>query len=133
MRRGSLSNRNCSRWTRAHIGLIFCFERAPREVGHERPHKRGVEPDQRVVVHPQRVGLDSAGQAVHAGDRLRHMLEAAPRPRVARQRRRLIQQQPASQITVLHVAGRKSIGYTIVTACTPSFAPKFIVRTRLTT
>ena len=33
----------------------------------------------------------------------------------------------------LHVAGRKSIGYTIVTACTPSFAPKLIVLTRLTT
>src|SRR6266705_1241512 len=33
----------------------------------------------------------------------------------------------------LHAAGRKSIGYTIVTAGTPSFAPKLIVRTRLTT
>src|SRR6266851_8696709 len=32
----------------------------------------------------------------------------------------------------LHAAGRKSIGYTIVTAAT-SFAPKLIVRTRLTT
>jgi len=33
----------------------------------------------------------------------------------------------------LHVAGRKSIGYEIVTACTPSFAPKLIVLTRFTT
>src|SRR6266436_2532166 len=33
----------------------------------------------------------------------------------------------------LHAAGRKSIGYTIVTTGTPSFAPKLIVLTRLTT
>lgn len=33
----------------------------------------------------------------------------------------------------LHVAGKKSIGYEIVTACTPSFAPKLIVLTRFTT
>ncbi len=33
----------------------------------------------------------------------------------------------------LHAAGRKSIGYTIVMACTLSFAPKLIVRTRSTT
>jgi len=39
------------------------------------------------------------------------------------------------QITfnLLHPAGRKSIGYTIVTACTPSLAPKFIFLTLLTT
>jgi hypothetical protein len=33
----------------------------------------------------------------------------------------------------LQAAGKKSIGYEIVTACTPSFGPKFIVLTRLTT
>src|SRR5215469_15665402 len=33
----------------------------------------------------------------------------------------------------LQEAGRKSIGYVIVTACTPSLAPKLMVRTRFTT